>query len=168
MFDVEMSISSVGYIGHDAGIAGRMTEIALDDRDRRLLDLLRRDARMPIVALARELNLSRSATQERLAKLQASGAIGGFTIREGTKAGSRQSAYLMVSFKTGYRCAQVIPKLQRLPSIGMVHSVTGPVDLVIRIDAEDIAGIEASRSAIAAIEGVASVSTSVVLDRHFG
>jgi DNA-binding Lrp family transcriptional regulator len=164
----QMTIPSAGCIGHDAGIAGRMTELPLDDRDRRLLDLLRRDARMSIVALARELNLSRSATQERLAKLRSSGIIDGFTIREGKRSGARQSAYVMVSFEGGYRCAQIVPKLERLSSIGMIHSVTGPIDLVIRIDAEDIAGIESSRSAIAAIEGVASVSTSVVLDRHRG
>lgn len=145
-----------------------MTEIALDDRDRRLLDLLRRDARMPIVALARELNLSRSATQERLAKLQSAGIIDGFTVREGVRAGARQSAYLMVGFESGFRCAQIVPKLQRVPSVGMIHSVTGPIDLVVRIDADDVAGIEASRSAIATIDGVASVSTSVVLDRHLG
>ena len=140
----------------------------MDERDRRLLDLLRRDARQPIVGLARALNLSRSATQERLAKLQSAGIIDGFTIREGTRAGAVQSAYLMVSFESGYRCAQVVPKLQAIPSIGMIHSVTGPIDLVIRIDADDVAGIEASRSAIAAVPGVASVSTSVVLDRHLG
>ena len=145
-----------------------MTEFALDDRDRRLLDLLRRDARLPIVALARELNLSRSATQERLAKLQSAGIIDGFTIRESAKAGARQSAYLMVSFENGFRCAQIVPKLQRVPSVGMIHSVTGPIDLVVRIDADDVAGIEAGRSAIAAIDGVASVSTSVVLERHLG
>ena len=140
----------------------------MDERDRRLLDLLRRDARQPIVSLAKALNLSRSATQERLAKLQTAGIIDGFTIREGTRAGAVQSAYLMVSFESGYRCAQVVPKLQAIPSIGMIHSVTGPIDLVIRIDADDVAGIEASRSAIAAVPGVASVSTSVVLDRHLG
>lgn len=143
-----------------------MTEFGLDDRDRRLLDLLRRDARQPVVALARALNLSRSATQERIAKLQASGVIDGFTIREGARTGARQSAYLMVTFTAGYRCAQIVPKLASIASIGMIHSVTGPIDLVIRVDADDVSGIEAARSAVAAVPGVASVSTSVVLDRH--
>ena len=109
-----------------------------------------------------------AATQERLAKLLSSGIIEGFTVREGTKAGSRQSAYLMVSFEAGYRCAQVVPKLSRIASIGMIHSVTGPIDLVVRVDAPDVAGIEECRSAVAAIPGVASVSTSVVLERHLG
>ena len=55
----------------------------MDEKDKLLLTLLRRDARRSIVALARDLNLSRSATQERLQKLQASGAIGAFTIVKG-------------------------------------------------------------------------------------
>ena len=140
--------------------------MTLDDRDRLLVDLLRRDARRPVVALARDLNLSRSATQERLARLQSEGVIGGFTIREGKAAGARQSAYVMASFEQGYRCPQIVPKLLRIPSIGMIHSVTGPVDLIIRVDADDVAGIEACRKAIEAVAGVASVSTAVVLERH--
>jgi Lrp/AsnC family transcriptional regulator, leucine-responsive regulatory protein len=138
----------------------------LDDRDRLLVDLLRRDARRSIVALARDLNLSRSATQERLAKLQSAGIIGGFTIRDGNSTGARQSAYLMVSFDPGVRCAQIVPKLKRIPSIGLIHSVTGPIDLVIRVDADSVTDIQLCRSAVASVPGIASVSTSVVLDRH--
>lgn len=140
----------------------------MDEKDKLLLTLLRRDARRSIVALARDLNLSRSATQERLQKLQASGAIAGFTIVEGQSPAARQSAYMMVSFDAGYRCAQIVPKLKQLPSIGLIHSLTGPVDLVVRVDAETIGDIESSRSAIAAVPGVKSVSTSVLLERHLG
>jgi DNA-binding Lrp family transcriptional regulator len=146
-----------------------LTEFAtlkLDDRDRLLVDLLRRDARRPVVALARDLNLSRSATQERLARLQSAGIIGGFTIREGKAGAARQSAYLLVAFAQGYRCAQVVPALRRIPAIGLIHSVTGPIDLIIRVDADDVAGVEACRTAVAAVVGIASVSTSIVLERH--
>ena len=140
----------------------------MDEKDRLLLTLLRRDARRSIVALARDLGLSRSATQERLAKLQASGAISGFTIVEGARPGALQSAYLLLSFDTGYRCAQVVPKLKRIVGVAMIHSLTGPIDLILRVDGDSVADIEASRSAVAALEGVASVSTSIVLERHLG
>ena len=140
----------------------------MDEKDRLLLTLLRRDARRSIVALARDLNLSRSATQERLAKLQASGAIAGFTLVEGGKGGGRQSAYLMLTFETGRRCAEIVPKLKRIPAVAMIHSLTGPVDLVVRIDAESVGDIEKARSAVAGVAGIASVSTSVVLERHLG
>jgi DNA-binding Lrp family transcriptional regulator len=42
------------------------------------------------------------------------------------------------------------------------------VDLIVRVDAESIVDVESSRSAIAAVPGVASVTTSVVLERHLG
>jgi DNA-binding Lrp family transcriptional regulator len=74
----------------------------------------------------------------------------------------------MVSFDAGYRCAQIVPRLKHVPAIAMIHSVTGPVDLIVRVDGESIADIEGCRSAIAAVPGVASVSTSVVLERHLG
>ncbi len=140
----------------------------MDDKDRLLLTLLHRDARRSTVALARDLGLSRSATQERLAKLQALGAIAGFTIVEGSGGAARQSAYLSVVFESGYRCPQVVPKLKRIPAIAMIHSVTGPIDLIIRVDGESIADIEAARSAIAGVPGVATISTSIVLERHLG
>lgn len=140
----------------------------MDEKDRLLLTLLRRDARRSIVALARDLNLSRSATQERLAKLQASGAIAGFTVVEGSGGRARQSAYLMVTFEPGRRCAEIVPRLKRIPAVAMIHSLTGPVDLLVRIDADSVGEIESARSAVAAVPGVGSVSTSIVLERHLG
>ena len=140
----------------------------MDDRDRLLMTILRRDARRPIVALAKDINLSRSATQERLQRLQSSGAIRGFTVLEGEETGAKQSAYLTISFSDGYRCAQVVPKLKTVAGVSLVHSLTGPVDLIVRIDGRDVRDIEASRSAISEIEGVGTVTTSMVLERHVG
>jgi Lrp/AsnC family transcriptional regulator, leucine-responsive regulatory protein len=140
----------------------------VDDKDRLLLTLLRRDARASVVSLARDLGLSRSATQERLAKLVATGAVTGFTTVEGRGEGARQSAYLMLSFRPGYRCAQVVPKLKRIAGVAMIHSVTGPTDLLLRLDGGSVADFESARSAVAEVEGVESVSTAVVLERHLG
>ena len=140
----------------------------MDDKDRLLLTLLRRDARRPIVALARDLGLSRSATQDRLAKLQASGAIAGFTLAEGSAVGGREHAWLMIRFEPGKRCADVVPKLKRIPSITAIHSVSGAIDLVVRVDGDNVAAIEDARSAVAAVPGVGEVSTHIVLERHLG
>jgi DNA-binding Lrp family transcriptional regulator len=140
----------------------------MDDKDRLLLTLLRRDARCSTVALARDLGLSRSATQERLAKLQASGAIAGFTTIEGSGLAARQSAYLSVALIPGRRCAEVVPKLKKVPYVSLIHSLAGPVDLMLRVDGDTVADLEQARAAIAQIAGVASVSTAIVLERHLG
>lgn len=137
----------------------------MDDKDRLLVSLLRRDARRPTVALARDLGLSRSATQERLAKLQSSGALAGFTIVEPA---APHSAYLSIRFAPGQDCARVVPRLKAIPAIAMIHSLTGSTDLLVRVDGPDIAAIEAARREAAAVPGVAEVQTAVVLERHLG
>lgn len=139
----------------------------MDDKDRLLLSLLRRDARRPVVALARDLGLSRTATQDRLARLQTSGAIAGFTIVD-SAGRARESAYLMVRLERGCRCAQIAPKVKAVPTVEAMHSVTGPVDMIVRIAADHVEGIEKARAEIAGLAGVAEVSTHVVLDRLMG
>ncbi|SMF61477.1 Lrp/AsnC family transcriptional regulator [Allosphingosinicella indica] len=139
----------------------------VDDKDRLLMTLLRRDARRSVVALARDLGLSRSATQDRIAKLSASGAITGYTTIEGNAAAA-QSAYLMVRFVPGKRCADVVPRLRSIPSVALAHAIAGPNDLLVRIDGESVADIERARAAIAAVPGIGEVLTHIVLERHVG
>lgn len=136
----------------------------MDDKDRLLLNLLRRDARRPVVALARDVGLSRTATQDRLAKLQASGAIASFTIVDGN-GGARASAYLMVQLDRGVRCTQIAPKVRMISTVEAIHSVTGDVDMIIRISSEHVDGIEKARAEVAGLAGVAQVVTHVVLER---
>jgi Lrp/AsnC family leucine-responsive transcriptional regulator len=138
----------------------------MDDKDRLLISLLRQDARRPIVALARELGLSRSATQERLARLRASGAIAGFTLVEAAAQGLM--AYLLVRLQPGRRCAQVLPALRKVPAVVAAHSVAGSIDLILTVHGPDIAAVEQAREAVDAADGVAEVSTHVVLERHMG
>jgi Lrp/AsnC family transcriptional regulator, leucine-responsive regulatory protein len=139
----------------------------MDDKDRLLLSLLRRDARRPVVALARDLGLSRTATQDRLARLQANGAIGGFTIVDGGGR-DREAAYLMVRLEPGARCAQIAPKVRAIATVEAIHSVTGPIDMIVTVAAEHVEGIEKVRVELAGLAGVAEVSTHVVLERLLG
>ena len=50
---------------------------------RPLLALLRLNAREPVASLARKLSLSRTAVQDRLRKLEGSGAIAGYAVKLG-------------------------------------------------------------------------------------
>jgi DNA-binding Lrp family transcriptional regulator len=136
----------------------------MDDKDRLLLSLLRRDARRPVVALARDLGLSRTATQDRLAKLQTSGAIESFTIIDGDGR-TRESAYLMVQLERGSRCSQIAPKVRMIAAVESVHSVSGAVDMIVHVAAEHVDGIEKARAEVSGLAGVAQVGTHIVLER---
>ena len=76
-----------------------MYEMAnIDSTDRQLLALLRSDAREPVAALARKLDLARSTVQERIARLERTGVIAGYTIRAGEDFADRQIlAHVMIS-----------------------------------------------------------------------
>ena len=58
-----------------------MTEIGLDDTDRRLIQLLRADARLPAATLAKHLGVSRGTVQNRIERLRSAGILLGFTVR---------------------------------------------------------------------------------------
>ena len=55
--------------------------ITLDDVDRQLIALLRDNARLPVVALAKELRVARATVQNRLTRLEKNGVIVGYTVR---------------------------------------------------------------------------------------
>src|SRR5690606_16605682 len=57
-----------------------MAKRSLDDIHRKLISLLRCNARTPTAALGRQLALSRSAVQERLKRLERDGVIAGYTL----------------------------------------------------------------------------------------
>ena len=58
-----------------------MAKTHLDETDRRLLAELEADGRLTQVALAARVGLSRTAVQERIARLEREGVIQGYTIR---------------------------------------------------------------------------------------
>ncbi|MBV8958610.1 MAG: AsnC family transcriptional regulator, partial [Actinobacteria bacterium] len=58
----------------------RATDATVDEVDRRLIDLLRDDARASVNDLATQANVSRANAYQRLARLRESGAIRRFTV----------------------------------------------------------------------------------------
>ncbi len=54
--------------------------MALDEKDKILIAKLRRNARESLVGLARSVGLSRSATQERMRRLEREGVIKAYTV----------------------------------------------------------------------------------------
>lgn len=141
--------------------------MVLDDRDRALLASLRKDARRPLVALARDIGLSRSATQERLARLLRTGVIGGFTTVE-PHPEAQLCAHLLLKHQPGHGCAALLPHLRQRPEITAIHAVAGETDMVLRVEAPGVAAIEETRAAISALPGVAVVTTLIVLERYLG
>ncbi|GAB3116888.1 Lrp/AsnC family transcriptional regulator [Novispirillum itersonii] len=143
-------------------------DTTLDEKDRLLLAALRRDARRPLVALARDIGLSRSATQDRLNRLLKTGVLSGFTTVEPQAPEARACAHLLIRHHPGHSCAPLLPHLRRMPAVVAIHAVAGATDMMLRVEAATIREIEETRSAVFALPGIAEITTLIVLDRYLG
>jgi DNA-binding Lrp family transcriptional regulator len=139
----------------------------LDDKDEALILALERDARASVVALARDIGLSRSATQERLGRLQRNGTIAGYTVVRGrADSRTRLNACLMIRHARGGTCAGAIAPLKRLPEVRGIQSLAGDPDLLVQVSAIDAADLDRIAEAVRALPGIGVVTTHVVLADH--
>ena len=134
---------------------------ALDPLDLQLLALLEMDGRMSHARLARRVGRSRSAIQERIERLERMGHIAGYTIRRGTRVADIQ-AYLLVS-ATGASHDTLAAAVQVFPEVRVCDSVSGDLDLILQVQARDIATVDRVRAAVAALPGVARTRTALVM-----
>jgi Lrp/AsnC family transcriptional regulator, leucine-responsive regulatory protein len=133
----------------------------MDEKDKLLLAELSRNARQPMIALARRIGLSRSATQERLAKLETTGAITGYTLAGASSSPPEQIAHMFLHLRDGMTCAKIGLRIKAIPGVAAVYSVAGDIDLIIRLEAISMNNIEAARAAVAALPGL-SVSRTIL------
>jgi len=136
----------------------------LDAKDREILEVLSKDARIALKALAGRIGLSRSATTERVANLERRGIIRGYRADIGEIDANVIRAILLVT-------------LQRTPAMGLldqlatdarvrrVSSVSGQLDLVVEVETRTIDDLNQVRDNVARHESVDDITTSVVLRR---
>jgi DNA-binding Lrp family transcriptional regulator len=135
----------------------------LDELDRRLIGLLRENARMPGAALARRLGVSRGTVQNRIDRLLASGVVLGFTARlRGEDAGAPVRAIVSIEVRSAETRA-VVAALRRMPEVGRVHSTNGRWDLVADLNAADLTDLDRALTEIRALKPVANSETSILL-----
>jgi Lrp/AsnC family transcriptional regulator, leucine-responsive regulatory protein len=137
----------------------------LDAIDQKLLGLLQDNARTPLVALAKAIGLSRSAAQERLARLEKSGVIKKYTveIQKNTHAQPVISAWFSIKFLQGFSCNDVMPYLLPIAEIKLCHSLAGEIDLLVFVQTFSLDRLADLRETVLALKGVDVVSTQTVL-----
>jgi DNA-binding Lrp family transcriptional regulator len=141
-----------------------MTNDKLDEKDRRLIALLRANARMPMVDIARKLGVSRPTVQNRLSRLEQSGVILGYTLK--LKPGSETHPirlFMNISVEAKNESA-VIKQLQRYPEIILIHHTTGHWDLIAEIRAQSLPVLNALLGEIRLLKGIVQTETNLLLD----
>ena len=134
-----------------------------DDLDRRLVALLRKDARTPIARLSKSLGVSRATIYARLQKLQQSGIIEGFTVRLNPEIDRRQiRAHVLI--KVSAKLARSTEKqLQAMPEIAALHAISGVYDLIAELEAASSAELNELIDRIGELQGVEKTTSSILL-----
>ena len=139
----------------------------MDDLDQHLLARLRENARAPVAELARALGLSRTTVQSRLARLERSGVIAGYSVKLAESFQAAQvHAYVMLTVEPK-QAAAVTAALKRLPGVRALQSVSGPYDMIAAVEAASVRDMDALIDEIGAVRGVERTNSSIVLSTKF-
>jgi len=140
-----------------------MPNPALDDTDHALLALLRENARASTAELARRLGLSRTTVQSRLERLERQRIVAGYTIvvpDELEAALVRAHVLITVAPR---QSAAIESALRKIAEVRVLHSVSGPFDLIAIVAARSIGELDALIDRIGALDGVERTTSAIVL-----
>lgn len=137
----------------------------LDAIDRRLLELLTNNARLPVVSLAKALGCARSTVQLRLRALEASGQIAGYTIiQHSAPQGPRVRAMVLMAIDPKLEL-DIIKALGRRFEIHQLFTVSGRYDLCAMLTAESTEELDRAIDRIRGLKGIEDTVSTVLLSK---
>ena len=134
--------------------------------DRRLLTLLRANARESTASIARKLGASRTTVQERINRLEKSGVITGYTLRTSENLGKVLSALVLLNVNAK-QSERVVRELKAMPACSALRAVSGVFDYVATVEAETTAELDTQLDLIGQLTGIERTQTLVVLSTRF-
>jgi DNA-binding Lrp family transcriptional regulator len=143
-----------------------MTIPSLDDTDRELIGLLRDDARLSVVALAGKLRVARATVQNRIARLEKSGTIVGYTVKLKPSAEAHRIRAIMSIAVEGNRAAEIRRELSGPPDVIALHSTNERRDLIAELRADTLEAFDKVLNAIRLTDGIAITEASILLSSY--
>ena len=140
-------------------------EAQLDRYDRKILDVLETDGRLPVTELAKRVGLSKSPCQVRLRRLIDDGYILGFrAVLDMRKLGREHVAFTEVrlSDTTEKALTAFADAVRHVPEIEQCHMIAGSFDFLLKVRTRDIRSYrQVLGEKLSTLPHVASTSTYV-------
>ena len=141
----------------------------LDEKDARILEILQRDGRTANVDLARAVELTPSATSERVRKLEERGLIKGYTaILDPHAMGLGLVAFIFIRVEDPEdligRAEGTAEELSALPSVLELHHLAGEDCFLVKVRARDTDDLyRILRDELGPFKQIRSTRTTIVL-----
>ena len=138
--------------------------VTLDATDTKLIRILRSNARLPVVDIAKEMGVSRATVQNHLTKLEKSGVILGYTVNLKTSSEQDKVKAIMNIKANGRKETKIADTLKGFPAIASLYSTNGHWDLIANIETDSLESFNQLLSKIRLVEGVTATETHLLLD----
>jgi Lrp/AsnC family transcriptional regulator for asnA, asnC and gidA len=141
----------------------------IDKLDRKILEIISQNARIPFKDVAEVCGVSRAAIHQRVQKLIEMKVIIGSGYHVNSKVlGFNTCTYIGVKLERGSMYKDVVPELEKIPEVVECHFTTGPYTMLIKLYARDNEHfMELLNGRIQEIPGVISTETLISLRQSF-
>lgn len=138
----------------------------IDNLDRRILEIIMKNARIPSKDVAVECGVSRAAIHQRIQRMIDLDVIIGSGYHVNPKVlGYTTCTYVGISLEKGSMYRQAVKALEEIPEVVECHFTTGPYTMLIKLYARDNQHLmELLNDKIQHIEGVMTTETLISLD----
>ena len=139
----------------------------IDNLDRKILDIIIRNARIPSKDVAAECGVSRAAVHQRIQRMIDIGIISGsgYHVNPHTL-GYMTCTYIGVNLERGAMYRNVATEFEKIPEIVECHFTTGPYTMLVKMVARDNEHLmRLLNGKIQMIPGVVGTETLISLDQ---
>ncbi len=137
----------------------------IDSIDRDILAIVRENARISNVEIARKVGMAPSAILERLRKLESKGVIAGYEARMNPKAlGLGLLAFVFVRADDGVGNSKTGEALARIPEVLEVHHIAGEDCFLVKVRTQDTETLGLLlRDGFGSLPSIRSTRTTIVM-----
>ncbi|MFC7069560.1 Lrp/AsnC family transcriptional regulator [Halobaculum lipolyticum] len=137
----------------------------MDDLDRRILNLLRRDARTPYTEIAEQVGTSEGTVRNRVDRMTNEGVIERFTVT--TRTGNVK-AMVEISVDMNVNTSAVSERLADWEEVDFVWQVSGQEDIVLIVDCVDTRAVNELITRAREMDEIEGTKTRLILDERLG
>lgn len=137
----------------------------IDSLDKKILEIISNNARIPFKDVALQCGVSRAAIHQRVQRLIDMNVIvgSGYHVNPGSL-GYNTCTYIGISLEKGSMYSSVVEEFAKIPEIVECHYTTGPYTMLIKLYAKDNAHLmELLNGKLQQINGVVSTETLISL-----
>lgn len=142
--------------------------VKLDFKDREIIKMLKKDARISQEEISKRIDLSRPTIQKRIKSLEENGVILRYTIiTDDRKLGKEITAFILVVLDGSQQAwkftkKNLVEKMKEL-EILEIHYIAGADDVLLKIKTRNVDSLETSLMKIKELKGIARTRTMISL-----